>query len=121
MLSPNAPAPLRGTAAVRLRYKQIAAKQQVRDAAFLQVRGALQGRRFVPGSYEVVWYYKGVQPDADNCLARCKALLDGAARAMHVDDRVFECGGVRRVHSLEAGVAGYVDLVFSGTWEGGNP
>ncbi len=114
VLSPNAAAPLRGAAAARLRYKQIAAKQKVRDEAILRVRAALQGRRFVPASYKVVWYYKGVCPDADNCIARCKALLDGCAAAFGVDDRMFECEGVRRVHSLEAGVAGHVDLVFSG-------
>jgi crossover junction endodeoxyribonuclease RusA len=28
-------------------------------------------------------------PDADNCVASCKAYLDGIADAMRVDDRAF--------------------------------
>lgn len=119
ILSPNAHAPLKPEAAVKLRYKQINVKQQVKTAAMMQVRSYLGVRKFRPASYELVWYYKGISPDADNCLARCKALLDGCAAALGVDDREMDCTGIRRVHTLERGVAGMVDVVFTGEWKGG--
>jgi len=68
---------------------------------------------FLPSRYQLVWYYKGLAPDADNCLASCKAYLDGCCDAFGVDDRSLECAGIHRVHSLEVGVGGHVDLVFS--------
>lgn len=67
--------------------------------------------RFLPGSYTLHWYYKGIAPDADNCLASCKAYLDGCCDAFGVDDRQLECMGIHRVYSKE--FAGYVSLVFS--------
>lgn len=51
-----------------------------------------------PVRYVVTWYFKGAVPDADNCLASCKAYLDGAAQAFGVDDRAWECAGIHRVH-----------------------
>ncbi len=33
---------------------------------------------------------RGPAPDKDNCLASCKAYLDGIAKAMGVDDRLFD-------------------------------
>lgn len=66
---------------------------------------------FAPVWYGVTWFYKGVAPDADNCLAACKAYLDGCADALGVDDRVLECSGVRRVH--DAKLAGKVEIRFT--------
>lgn len=62
--------------------------------------------------YEVRWFYKGACPDADNCLASCKAYLDGCADALGVDDRTLECAGIHRVH--DKGRAGTVEIVFYG-------
>ena len=47
---------------------------------------------------------------ADNCLARCKAYLDGACKAMGIDDRTLDCAGIDRVHDLAK--AGQVKIVF---------
>ena len=71
---------------------------------------ALNGRRMQPTHYRVVWFYKGNKPDADNCLARCKAYLDGACKAMGIDDRTLDCAGIDRIHDL--GRAGQVEIVF---------
>ena len=48
--------------------------------------------------------------DADNCLARCKAYLDGACKALGIDDRTLDCAGIERIHDL--GRAGQVEIVF---------
>ena len=48
----------------------------------------------------MIWYFKGNKPDADNCLARCKAYLAGACKAMGIDDRPLDCAGIDRVHDL---------------------
>lgn len=66
-----------------------------------------------PRFYTLTWYYKGMLPDADNCLASCKAYLDGAASAFGVDDRSWECAGIARVHNKKR--AG--ELVFRFTEE----
>lgn len=60
--------------------------------------------------YKLTWWYKGVCPDVDNCLASCKAYLDGCADALGVDDRVLECLGIERVHNKA--LAGTVRLFF---------
>lgn len=56
---------------------------------------------FMPSRYVVTWFYKGLRPDADNCLASCKAYLDGAAQAFGMDDRSWECAGIFRVHDKQ--------------------
>lgn len=63
-----------------------------------------------PTHYRVIWFFKGPKPDADNCLARCKAYLDGACKAMGIDDRTLDCAGIDRVHDLVH--AGKVEIVF---------
>ena len=65
-----------------------------------------------PVRYAVTWFFKGAVPDADNCLASCKAYLDGAAAAFGVDDRVWECAGIHRVHDKAR--AGELVLRFFG-------
>ena len=66
--------------------------------------------------YEVVWYYKGVKPDVDNCLSSCKAYLDGCADAVGANDRDWELLGVRCVHDKVR--AGRVELRFWGKPDG---
>ena len=44
------------------------------------------------------------------CMARCKANLDGACKAMGIDDRTLDCAGIDRVHDLDR--AGQVEIVF---------
>lgn len=52
---------------------------------------------FVPGVYDIEWFYTyGVEPDADNILGRCKALLDGVADALKVNDRSWQVGNIVR-------------------------
>lgn len=51
--------------------------------------------------YKLTWWYKGVCPDADNCLASCKAYLDGCCDALGVNDRVLDCSGIHRVKDRE--------------------
>ena len=111
--SVNGSVPLKRTAAIRANYAKVAVKRKEREDAFRAcmhvVRGAPQG--FVPTGYRIVWYYKGVRPDADNIVARCKHYLDGCALAFGVNDATWEFGGVQRVHDSARG--GEVEIVFS--------
>lgn len=111
-LSPNAKAPLSARGALVAGVKKTVAKKRCRDMAWLRTvqKTEFGVVRVRPTHYMIVWYYKGVKPDADNCLARCKAYLDGACKAMIVDDRDLECAGIRRIHDLDKG--GTVEIVF---------
>ena len=109
-LSPNARTPLTQRGAMVAGYKKTAAKRRARQMAWAVTQEALSGRRMTPTHYWVIWYYKGNKPDADNCLARCKAYLDGACKAMGIDDRTLDCAGIDRVHDLDR--AGQVKIVF---------
>ena len=63
-----------------------------RDWAHLATLEALQGRTgFVPARIVIRVHPKprGPLPDKDNCIAACKAMLDGIADALHVNDRFF--------------------------------
>ena len=91
-------------------FKKTAAKSRARNIAWGRTYEALNGRRMQPTHYRVAWFYKGPKPDADNCLARCKAYLDGACKAMGIDDRTLDCAGIDRVHDLDR--AGQVEIVF---------
>ena len=74
--------------------------KEARFRAWLMVHNAVWDADALlePRFYTLTWYYKGALPDADNCLASCKAYLDGAAAAFGVDDRSWECAGITRVH-----------------------
>ena len=109
-LSPNAKAPLTQRGAIVAGYKKTAAKSRARNIAWGRTCEALNGRRMQPTHYRVIWFFKGPKPDADNCLARCKAYLDGACKAMGIDDRTLDCAGIDRVHDLAK--AGQVKIVF---------
>lgn len=109
-LSPNAKAPLTQRGAIVAGYKKTAAKRRARTMAWAATLEALGDHKMVPTHYRVTWYYKGNKPDADNCLARCKAYLDGACKAMGIDDRTLDCAGIDRVHDLAR--AGQVEIVF---------
>ncbi|UQT43592.1 hypothetical protein M5E88_13090 [Akkermansia muciniphila] len=90
--------------------QKTAAKSRARNIAWGRTYEALNGRRMQPTHYRVVWFFKGPKPDADNCLARCKAYLDGACKALGIDDRTLDCAGIDRVHDLTR--AGKVEIVF---------
>lgn len=109
-LSPNAKAPLTQRGAIVAGYKKTAAKRRARTMAGAVTLEALGGHKMTPTHYRVIWYYKGNKPDADNCLARCKAYLDGACKALGIDDRTLDCAGIDRVHDLTR--AGQVEIVF---------
>lgn len=91
-------------------YKKTSAKRRARTMAGAVTQEALKGHKMQPTHYRVIWYFKGNKPDADNCLARCKAYLDGACKAMGIDDRTLDCAGIDRVHDLAK--AGQVKIVF---------
>lgn len=93
--------------------KRAAAVRVARFLAWRKVRENLQNGLIVfkPTHYRVRWFYKGITPDADNCLAACKAYLDGAADAFSVNDRTLECAGINRVHDKAR--AGELVLRFS--------
>lgn len=109
-LSPNAKTPLTQRGALVAGFKKTAAKSRARQLAWGRTCEAMNGRRILPTHYRVIWFFKGPKPDADNCLARCKAYLDGACKAMGIDDRTLDCAGVDRVHDLDKG--GTVEIVF---------
>lgn len=91
-------------------FKKTAAKSRARNIAWGRTYEALNGRKMTPTHYRVIWYFKGPRPDADNCLACCKAYLDGACKALGIDDRTLDCAGIDRVHDLAR--AGQVEIVF---------
>lgn len=109
-LSPNAQAPLTQRGAQVAGFQKTAAKRRARTMAGAVTLEALGGHKMQPTHYRVIWFYKGNKPDADNCLARCKAYLDGACKALGIDDRTLDCAGIDRVHDLER--AGQVEIVF---------
>ena len=85
-LSPNAKTPLTPRGALVAGFKKTAAKSRARNIAWGRTYEALNG------------------------LARCKAYLDGACKAMGIDDRTLDCAGIDRVHDLDR--AGQVEIVF---------
>ncbi|MBT9449977.1 hypothetical protein ICN84_07805 [Akkermansia glycaniphila] len=111
VLSPNARVPLTMRGAVVANKRKVAAKRRARHMAWAMTIKELQGRKhFAPSLYVVRWYYKGVAPDDDNVLARCKAYKDGACSAMGIDDRGLSCRGIELIHDLRR--AGQVEIVF---------
>lgn len=65
----------------------------------LQSKG-LSADEFRPIGYALTWFYKGVKPDADNCLAACKAYLDGVADALGINDKDLDVFGIYREHNI---------------------
>ena len=117
--NPNGSVPLKKTAAIRANYAKVAAKKKERNDAFVVALNEQRklGYSFKPTWYRIAWYYKGMRPDADNIVARCKHYLDGCALAFGCNDADWEFGGVQRVHDSVRG--GEVELIF--TNEGGKP
>lgn len=66
----------------------------------LQKKG-LGPEAFHPVGYALTWFYKGVKPDADNCLAACKAYLDGIADALGINDKDLDVFGIYREHNTD--------------------
>lgn len=106
-------------AAVKANYVRMAIKKKERNAGYIAATGAVRDlppvdgkvQEFKPLWYRIVWYYKGVKPDADNIVARCKHVLDGCAFGFGVNDATWEFGGVQRVHDKARG--GEVEIIFS--------
>lgn len=106
-------------AALKANYAKMGIKKKERNAGYIAALAAVRAllpvdgkvRVFSPTWYRIVWYYKGVRPDADNIVARCKHVLDGCAFAFGVNDASWEFCGVQRVHDKSRG--GEVELVFS--------
>ena len=115
---PNGRVPLTRAAAMRANYARLGEKTHERRDGYMAALVALRklppvdGKVpvFVPTGYRLVWYYKGMRPDADNIVARCKHVLDGCAVAFGVNDATWEFGGVQRVHDKARG--GQVEIVF---------
>ena len=117
--SPNGSVPLARAAAVRANYAKLSAKKRERRDGYMAALLALRklptvdGKvcNFKPTEYRIAWYYKGVRPDSDNIVARCKHVLDGCAFAFGVNDASWEFGGVHRVNDRARG--GEVEIIFS--------
>lgn len=77
------------------------AKKRARKVAERAAQSVQRPAGWYPVEYVLVWYYWGQKSDADNCLASCKAYLDGCAAAWGCNDRDWECAGVRRVRDKE--------------------
>ena len=71
---------------------------------------------FCPSVYDIEWYYTyGGAPDADGVIGRCKALLDGGADALGVDDGTWDVGRVIRTKvGAKDPFSGKVVLIFRG-------
>lgn len=51
---------------------------------------------------DIEWRYAGTQPDQDNCIARCKGAIDGAADALGMNDRHISIGTIALTHTTRA-------------------
>lgn len=114
-LSPNAHVPMTRRGAIVANAKKLEAKKGLRTRAYILAENELEkhdAAAFRPCTYSVRWLYKGSKPDADNCLARCKAAIDGACLAFNIDDGELDLAGIERVHTLD-GKAGFVELTFA--------
>lgn len=84
----------------RMHCAHIGQKKKAKDDATKLAKEALLAaglRSLAPVEYELHWFYHGPKADADNCLASCKAYLDGCATAFGSNDRDWDCAGVRRL------------------------
>ena len=53
---------------------------------------------------------QGGKPDADNCLAACKAYLDGVADALGINDKDLDVFGIYRERNIA--LSDYITLTF---------
>ena len=95
---------------IHIGAKKRARKKAVKAAQEVLRGGAPDSADFRPVEYVLVWYYHGTKRDADNCLASCKAYLDGCAEVFKVNDRDLECAGIRRVR--DKALRGFIELRF---------
>lgn len=109
-LSPNAKAPLTQRGAIVAGYKKTAAKSRARNIAWGRTCEALNGRRMQPTHYRGSGFTRVISRTRIIAWHRCKAYLDGACKAMGIDDRTLDCAGIDRIHDL--GRAGQVEIVF---------
>lgn len=116
---PNGKVPGTREAALKANYAKMGIKRKERNAGYIAAMGELRAlppvegktQVFMPTGYRIVWYYKGVRPDADNVVARCKNVLDGCAMAFGANDKNWEFGGVQRVHDKAR--SGQVEIIFN--------
>jgi hypothetical protein len=103
-LNPNASHPVTRQGAIVANKRRISAKQHARKVAYFATLQMLDGKRPPADSwskYRVTWYYKGICPDDDNVLARCKYYKDGACLALGIDDRTLHLVSIDIVHDKE--------------------
>ncbi len=48
--------------------------------------------------YSINWYYKGVRPDDDNVIARCKYIKDAMCWVFGIDDRQLSIDSCELIH-----------------------
>ena len=97
-------------AAITQNRKRACLHRQARDTAailWLQAARKLFSDRNInvigltPKYYTIEWVFRGVRPDVDNVVARCKPLLDGAQNALKFNDRDLDLGAVWRTRAAE--------------------
>lgn len=83
-----------------------------RSSAFWSCKKAIQQNdgSVAPKSYGITWFYFGQVPDVDNCLASCKAYIDGCCDALHINDKQLECCYVSRMRDSDN--RGLVEIAF---------
>ncbi len=85
------------------RWRRARLAKRMRQLAYLGTLAVLRAEPgrwvgFVPRVYDVTWFFwAGPGPDEDNVVASCKALLDGCADALGLNDRALHLGEVFRV------------------------
>ncbi len=99
------------------RYAVNAARKAAKEAARVKMlcelttaRAGDPDSRLKAEKLVIIWYHKGRGHDIDNAVAMCKAYVDGACKALGVDDGRFGILDARKVKSPNR--AGEVDLVF---------
>ncbi|MFI3244080.1 MAG: hypothetical protein R3Y56_07505 [Akkermansia sp.] len=90
-----------------------AAKELARVKMLCELTTARAGEpelKLKPEKLAITWYYKGKGHDVDNIVAICKAYIDGASKAMKVNDGDFITLRAEKVKSKHR--AGEVELCF---------
>jgi hypothetical protein len=79
----------------------LAAKQRLKEQVYAFLERTKQPLDPRPQIYYIHWFYKGVMPDDDNVIARCKYARDAIAEYWHIDDRTMHVRGFIPVNVMQ--------------------